>query len=333
MNHFQLNTDAAALKHLLPQYLEGIGCKPRMKPDGLKLEALCPLHADSDPSLMGKKTPDSWVWFCHPCGEGGTALELHAKRMGLDTKTQFPRICREVAEILKDAPVKTPPSDQRIYPRTKMDTPPIPTDELIAITTPWREILYHETGLREKFATSLGLSPDLLKYASRFPLDGMGIAPAGYKWTLPDGKWCTLRESTLAYIGDGYFKLRAPFGGDRGPRFLMVGQPRRPWLSGVLVHDTCPVNDVHLHESETSALTLIEAGFWDFQYTSSIVVATSGSGGFKPEWCPLFGGRTVHFWPDADEAGKKFAETTAGLLHGTASKIIFHDWNPNSTNA
>lgn len=323
--------DSAVLKQHLPTYLERIGHAPCVQANGIDLKARCPLHDDRNPSLCVTKKDDVWVWFCHPCKEGGTVIELHARRRNLDPKKQFQVICREVAEIINGAPVEARMIDQSIDPPAKMDTPPIPDDEIAELTTPWRKTLYDDTALRDRFATELGLPSNLLKAIANRGLQGVGIAQAGFEWPKPDGEKCTLRQPRLVYIGDGYCKVRSPFGDGRKPRFLTYGKPQRPWLSEWLVHDQTTVNQVHLHESESSALALIAAGYWASD-NSSIVVATSGCGGFKTEWVPLFAGRTVEMWPDADEPGKRFAETTANLLYGTARKVLIRDWNP-TTNA
>lgn len=97
-----------------------------------------------------------------------------------------------------------------------------------------------------------------------------------------------------------------------------------------MVPGNSTVKDVHLHESESSTLALIAAGAWTAD-SSSIVVSTSDCTGFKPEWVPLFAGRSFLMWPDADKAGIKFADDTAALLHGTAKQIIFQDRNANLT--
>ncbi len=331
MNKSHSGIDAAILKQHLPTYLKCIGHDPIMQKGWINLKACCPLHDDTNPSLSATKKGNDWEWFCHACRVGGTIIELHALRSNLDPKTQFPTICCEVAEIINGAAGKAPMIDQSIDPPAKMNTPPIPNDEIAELTTPWRKTLYDDTALRDRFATELGLPSNLLQAIANRGLQGVGIAPAGFEWQKPDGGKCTLREPRLVYIGDGYYKIRAPFGDGREPRFLTYGKPQRPWLSEWLAYDQTTVNHVHLHESESSALALIAAGYWNSENTS-IVVATSGCGGFKTEWVPLFAGRTVEMWPDADEPGKRFAETTAQLLYGTARKVLIRDWNP-TTNA
>ena len=330
MNKIPFSTNAAVLKQHLPTYLELIGPKPIMRATKTDLRALCPLHDDQNPSLTAKKKENAWVWYCHPCEAGGTVIELHALRRKLDPKTQLPVICREVAEILNGAPAKPPMIDQPTNPLAQMSPGPVPERELTALTSSWRKTLCEDASLRDQFASELGLQSNILQWAANNAQDGLGIAPVGYKWETPAGKVYTLREPRLVYIGAGYFKIRSPFGNEAVPRFWMAGQQSRPWLGQSLVPGDPTVKHVHLHESESSALALIAAGFWTSDH-SSIVVATSGAGGFNREWCPLFAGRTVHFWPDADAAGMRFAHETAGLLHGTANEILFHDWHPEST--
>lgn len=329
MNKSHSGADAVILKQHLPAYLRSIGHEPRMQKGWIDLKACCPLHDDTNPSLTAKKKENVWEWYCHACAVGGTVIELHALRCKLNPKTQFPVICREVAEIINCSPSTASVIDQPIAPPAKMNTPPIPNDEIAKLTLSWRETLYRDTTLRNRFATELGLPANILEWAANRGAQGLAIAPAGFELTKSDGGKRILREPRLVYIGDGYYKIRAPFGDGQEPRFWMSGKPQRPWLSEWLVHDQTTVRHVHIHESETSALALIAAGAWTHD-NSSIVVSTSGSRGFKPEWVPLFTGRTVHMWPDADEPGMRFANETAGMLYGVASQIFVHDWHPDS---
>lgn len=48
----------------------------RYTPSGL--QAICPFHADSKPSLFVKL--DNGCWYCHGCAEGGTVLKFEYKR-------------------------------------------------------------------------------------------------------------------------------------------------------------------------------------------------------------------------------------------------------------
>jgi len=202
----------------------------------------------------------------------------------------------------------------------------ISADELEDITSPWRTRLYEDTKLRESFAHELQLCPDTLRRLTMPSLDALGIAPAGWILRKADGSTCSLRIPRLAYIGDGGYKIRDPFGTGK-PRFWRVGELRRPWRSQRLTRSVPFISDVHLVESESTAAALIEAGFEDPFHAGTCVVATSGANGFEATWKPLFAGRAVHFWPDNDPAGQRFYEETAALLHGTAKRIFSHQFH------
>jgi hypothetical protein len=319
--------DAETLKLRLPHYLSAIGHPPIFHACGSRLTASCPLHKDSKPSFTAKLDGGAWVWFCHPCGVGGTIIELHAAHSGLSVKTQFNTICKKVAELISvDSTTAQPPLTRK----TTLQAPAkiskaIDADELERLTTPWRMRLYEDTALREAFARDLGLSPETLRKLTTPSLDALGIAPAGLRLTKSDGTTRTLRAPRLAYLYDGGYKIRDPFGTDR-PRFWRVGELRRPWGSYWLCRRAPFISDVHLVESESTAAALIEAGFNDPFQHGTCVVATSGSNGFDPTWVQLFAGRTVHFWPDKDPAGRRFFEETATALHGTAKRICIHQF-------
>jgi len=246
---------------LLPEYLQAVGYPPKITAFGSKLNACCPLHADTKPSFTGRLKDESWLWFCHPCGRGGTVIELHAARTGLSAKGDFTTICREIGELVgldasteSAAPIRTTPRPVKVK-----ESKAINADELERITTPWRMQLYDDTALRESFAHELGLAPDTLRRLTMPSLDALGITPAGLKVVKADGTACQLHKPRLVYIADGGFKIRDPFGTGI-PRFWRVGEPRRPWRSHWLTRSP-NITDVHLVESESTAAALIEAGY------------------------------------------------------------------------
>jgi hypothetical protein len=320
--------DADTLKQFLPEYLQAIGHPPVIHVSGSKLTALCPLHQDSRPSFTAKLDGEAWLWFCHPCGVGGTVFDLHAARSGKNAKLEFKAICAEVAATVGLDPAMAPAPAMRIPPASPpvKESMVIPSDELERITSPWRTRLYEDSKLRESFAHELQLSPDTLRRLTMPSLDALGIAPAGWILRKADGTKCSLRMPRLAYIGDGGYKIRDPFGTGR-PRFWRVGELRRPWRSHRLTRSLPFISDVHLVESESTAAALIEAGFDDPFHAGTCVVATSGANGFEATWKPLFEGRAVHFWPDNNAAGQRFYEETAALLHGTAKRLCCHKLN------
>ncbi len=323
--HNSTFVDAGTLKQRLPDYLSAIGHPPVFHPSGTRLTARCPLHEDSRPSFTARLNGEAWEWFCHPCDTGGTIIELHAARSGRSVKAEFKTICEEVAALVDLCPALAPASSVR---KTAPQAPAkaskaIEADELERLTTPWRTRLYEDTAWRDTFACHLELLPETLRSLTTPSLDALGISPAGLILTKADGTTCTLKRPRLAYIGDGGYKIRDPFGTGK-PRFWRVGELRRPWRSHWLCRAAPIITDVHLVESESTAAALIQAGFNDPFHQGTCVVATSGSNGFDPAWLLLFAGRTVHFWPDNDRAGRRFFEETASLLHGTAKRICRH---------
>jgi hypothetical protein len=325
--HPSTRVDAEMLKQRLPHYLSAIGHPPVLHASGSRLTALCPLHQDSKPSFTAKLDGEAWVWFCHPCGVGGTIIELHAAHSGLNVRTQFNTICEEVAALVSVDSTPAQSSQMRKKPPqspAKVSNA-IDADKLECLTTPWRTRLYEDSAWRDTFACELDLSPDTLRHLTSPSLDALGIAPAGLILIKADGTHYMLQKPRLAYIFDGGYKIRDPFGNGK-LRFWQVGALRRPWLSYWLYRSYPFISDVHLVESESTATALIEAGFNDPFHKGTCVVATSGSNGFDPAWVPLFAGRTVHFWPDKDKAGQRFFKETATTLHGTAKLIRKHQF-------
>jgi hypothetical protein len=320
--HPSTRVDAETLKQRLPHYLSAIGHPPVFHASGNRLTALCPLHQDSKPSFTAKLEGEAWIWFCHPCGVGGTIIELHAAQSGLNVKTQFNAICEEVAALVsaKSATAKSPLARKTPPQAPAKVSKAIDADELERLTTPWRTRLQQDGFLCEAFARELQLSPETLRKLTSPSLDSLGIAPAGLTLTKVNGASCTLPRPRLVYIGDGGYKIRDPFGTGK-PRFWRVGELRRPWGSYWLCRSAPIITVVHLVESESTAAALIEAGFNNPFHQGTCVVATSGSNGFDPTWVPLFAGRTVHFWPDNDPAGERFFQETAATLHSTAQGI------------
>ncbi|MFN9111536.1 MAG: CHC2 zinc finger domain-containing protein [Bacteroidota bacterium] len=320
--------DAGVLKQHLPHYLTAIGHPPVIHPCSTRLTALCPLHADKKPSFSAVLEGDVWKWFCHPCGVGGTVIELHAARTGRSAKAEFKTICAEVAELIGLFPGHAPalPRQKTPPPAPAKASKAIDANELERLTTPWRTRLFEDTAQCEAFARKLGLSAETLRRLSSPSLDALGITPAGLVLVKADGTPCTLWQPRLAYIGDGGYKIRDPFGNGE-PRFWRVGELRRPWRSHWLLRAAPVITEVHLVESESTAAALIEAGFNDPYHQGACVVATSGANGFCESWVPLFAERSVHFWPDTDAAGERFFEETATLLESTARRICRHHFS------
>lgn len=326
LGQFDDSLELADIKAALPAYLNAIGHEARMTGNGTKLVARCPLHADKNPSFIAKWNGACWEWHCFPCGRGGTIIDLHAWRTGRNPRLEFPAVIEEVAELLNlpavignGCPRQTA---KAATPRVAEARPSIGLADLYHITTPWRSVLAESPALRAKVADSLGLRAETIACLVTPCFDALGIAPAGFEVPLKGGGTKALKAPCLAYIYEGAYKLRSPWG-TNGPRFMMIGSPRRPWRSFWLQRKHPAITDVHVVESESSALAIIEAGY-EAPFHGSCVVAVPGANGFKPEWATLFAGRSAHFWPDDDAPGEQFLNAVGMLIRPHAKTILRH---------
>lgn len=55
--------------------------------------AQCPFHADDTPSMNLSLKKSGWVWYCHPCGEGGDAIKFAQKLYGVPFGTSVDILC------------------------------------------------------------------------------------------------------------------------------------------------------------------------------------------------------------------------------------------------
>jgi len=317
----------ARLKASLPAYLHAIGHSPNLNTSGDKLTALCPLHNDSKPSFQASLKGDVWQWFCHPCGHGGTVIDLHAHRTDRDARHEFRAVCDEIASFVNLSAVNPSECHRRMEqttsPRVSAAEASVEDSDLYRITNPWRSALGRSQALQNSVASRLGVKPGTIRALTTPCFDALGIVPAGFNVPLKNGRTSPLKSDCLAYIYEGAYKLRAPWG-ETGPRFMMIGSPRRPWRSCWLNREAPFISDVHLVESESSAIALVDAGFERPFESGSCVVAVPGATGFKLAWATLFTGKTLHFWPDADEAGERFLVSVGAILHPHAKRTVRH---------
>lgn len=314
------------LKALLPDYLRAIGCEVKQVRN--QLQCKCPLHADSEPSFEADMKAGGWVWHCFPCGMGGSVLDLHAALQGMDARREFREVCKGVASILGGSveAVASAARSRVLLPAGSLadddEDKSIAADELVRLTTPWRETLASGRATLGLLLEFREMGRETLKALALPALDALGVVPAGHTMKAKSGRNCVLDAPRWGYVGDGGYCVRSPFGRGVEPRFWRVGKLRRPWRSHRLQEPAVCV--VHLVESETDAMALIAAGF---ESESSAVVAVPGASGFRSEWAELFKGREVHFWPDRDSAGMKFVERVAAMLQGKAARMLVHEIN------
>jgi len=324
--------DLNAIKAGLPAYLERTGCEPRPIKNGTEITALCPLHHDTRPSMTCvQKKPGLWTWFCHPCGEGGTLIDLHAKRQGIDTAGAI----AELGEIL-NAPAtesaapsrpsvrplargsRTTDADDRIPGLGRVvppaDTPPPKPQPLAGadakLCSEAVKCLLSDESARREFAELLGVSPDTLARLA-------GTLDLG----LIDG-----RLVYLAHDGENWHGCQVRGRPGEKPRFFWrVGKPFLPWRGWRLSDKR--VRTVFLCEGQSDAIALIAAGIEDASNPASKVAVVAAPGTAFPEsWVDLFRFRRVILCGDRDEPGQKAVRKVGELLLPLAESVAVFSW-------
>lgn len=233
------------------------------------------------------------------------------------------------AEILRLAGIKREPMEAWKRPIKR----PQPTRKAVTLaddekalwwraneqeTHRWRTALYDSPEVREQFAGELGIKPETLRRLTMPAFDAVGLVPAGFR-----PKNGALRTARLVHIYEHAAKIRMPWTDLPACRFLMLGSPARPWRSFWLTRPELRIQRVHVVESESDALALIDAGF-ERPFEGECVIATPGASGWRPEWARMLTEREVHLWPDRDAAGSKFLKTVGSDCHKQNCKIKIH---------
>jgi hypothetical protein len=324
--------DLNAIKAALPAYLERTGCEPRPIKNGSEITALCPLHADTHASMACvQKKPDLWTWYCHVCSEGGTVIDLHAKRNGIDTAGAI----AELGEIL-NAPFtesaapsrpsvrplargsRTTDADDRIpgLGRNALPViPPPPKPEPLAgadaeLCSGAVKALLSDESARRELAELLGVSPDTLARLA-------GTLDLG----LIDG-----RLVYLAHDGENWHGCQVrgrP--GEKSRFFWKVGKPFLPWRGWRLSDKR--VRTVYICEGQSDAIALIDAGIEDASNPASKVAVIAAPGTAFPEsWGDLFRFRRVILCGDRDEPGQRAVRKVGELLLPLAESVRVFSW-------
>jgi len=324
--------DLNAIKAALPAYLEKTGCEPRPIKNGNEITALCPLHADTHASMACvQKKPDLWTWYCHVCSEGGTVIDLHAKRNGIDTAGSI----AELGEILNapftESIAPSRPSvrqsargsrmtdaDDRI-PGLGRNAPPVipppPKPEPLAgadadLCTGAVNALMSNEAARRELSESLGVSSDILARMA-------GTLDLG----LIDG-----RLVYLAHDGGNWHGCQVRGLPGEKPRFYWkIGKPFLPWRGWRLSDKR--VRTVYLCEGQSDAIALIDAGIEDASNAASKVAVIAAPGTAFPEtWVDLFRFRRVILCGDRDEPGQKAVRKVGELLLPFAESVRVFSW-------
>lgn len=325
--------DLAAIKSALPAYLEKTGCELRPQKGGRELLARCPLHEDKNASLLAvEKQPGLWTWYCHPCGTGGTVIDLHAKAAGISDADAI----AELGELL-NAPVLDDPAPRSARPSVRPlaggsrtadadddripglpgagSPPPPPVPELLAgeaaaACSGAVAALLDDGDARREHAAALGVSPDTLaKLAASLDLG------------LIEG-----RLAYLAHDGANWHGCQVRNRAGENPRFYWKhGKPFLPWRGWRLKDRR--VRTVYLCEGQSDALALIDAGLEDALDAASPVAVVAAPGTSFPEhWPALFRFRRVVLCGDRDEPGQRAVRKIGEALLPLAESVRVFSW-------
>jgi hypothetical protein len=323
--------DLAAIKAALPAYLEKTGCEPRLQKGGRELVALCPLHEDGNPSLLCvEKQPGLWTWFCHPCGEGGSVIDLHGKRAGIGTAAAIAELGDLLAAPVLDDParpsVRARPGAGRTrdadadripglpgagsVPPPKPPKPELLAGEAAAECAGAVAALLADEAARRDHAAALGVSPDTLARLA-----------ASLDLGLIEGRLCYLAHDGAFWHG---CQVRGRPG--QSPRFFWRhGKPFLPWRGWRLADRR--VRTVYLCEGQSDALALIDAGLEDVADPAAPVAVVAAPGtSFPDHWPALFRFRRVILCGDRDEPGQRAVRKIGEALLPLAESVRVFSW-------
>jgi len=288
--HIPNRINADTLKTLLPEYLQAIGCPPKITANGTRLTICCPLHVDTNPSFTANLKDGVWLWGCYPCGVGGTVIDLHTARTGLSAKSDFATICREVAELVGLNTTTAQAAPMRTAPDLENEA-----EKKARQRKGWPTFMALKPAGIETIAKLRHMMPDAVDLAHQH-----GFLKAAEI----DGHRCfIIHEGTFAQARrlDG-LPLTMHDGSESKPKNLLgsqgafIGQK----LLGQTTHVLLVEGVIGLVEA-LAAFLLAE----DVRHDWSIIAATSASSRFArdPELLARLAGRHVRIVPDNDEKG------------------------------
>lgn len=313
----------------------------------------CPWGAHTRPKLEVTERDGIGVAMCRACDTGGTVFDVAAGVLGLDVKRAFSAVVRGVADsvgyVLRDDDTGTP---QKTHRKRKVGfsrplgvvTPPVsvtpaekpleylPADEEAAELDAVRR-LAGDADAQARYAALLGLPVDVLQYHTETqeaaPLGLLGLDERGrllYVYTHRPAAGEPVRVFAV--------KRRSLPG--ESPRFIMRGSPALPW--GMDAVNAAGL--VLVTEGESDALA-VRAAFWawldDWAHNAPesfpaadalpAVIAKPSAGTFKESWACRLKGKDIILVTDNDDAGRKGAGKTAGILRAAGVRRVF-SWTP-----
>jgi hypothetical protein len=313
----------------------------------------CPYGAHSRPKLEVSERDGVGVAMCRACDRGGTVYDVAAGVLGLDARKDFPAVVQAVADavgyVLRDDAAETPRKSHRkrktgfSRPLGAVATPALsrtvekpleylPPDEEAAALEAVRRAADNPARMAE-YADLLGLPLDVLM----FHTDIQEAAPFGLLGLDERGRLLyvyTHRPADGEPVRVVGVKTRNLPGAE--PRFLMRGSKQMPW--GWDSVDAAGL--VFVTEGESDALA-VRAALWawldDWAHNEPdtfpaadawpVVVGKPDAGTFRDTWARRLVGKDVELIVDNDDAGRKGAEKTAGILRAAGVRRVFR-WTP-----
>ena len=345
--------DVAALK--APDVLHAY-CRAALgagKQEGRLTFYPCPWGAHSRPKLEVSERDGVGVAMCRACDCGGTVYDVAAGVLGLDARKDFPAVVQAVADavgyVLREDAAEIPRKGYRkgqtgfSRPLGAVATPAparpvekpleyLPPDEEAAALDAVRRAAENPVRMAEH-AALLGLPLDVLMLHTDIQEAGalglLGLGKGGrllYVYTHRPAAGEPVRVV-------GVKTLNLP---GVEPRFLMRGSKQMPWGWDAVE----AAGLVFVTEGESDALA-VRAALWawldDWAHNEPdsfpaadawpVVVGKPDAGTFRDTWARRLVGKDVELIVDNDDAGRKGAEKTAGILRAAGVRRVFV-WTP-----
>lgn len=305
---------------------------------GRKARCACPIHHGDGLAFAVWEHEGVLVWRClSGCDRGGDAIGLVAEIRGLDLRTQFPDVLREVGALVgldvgavtstRTEPAPSEAEQRAAYLRNQalgLRTEVLSRLlELSPLVGEGLRYLTHERGLDASVCRAMrvgyvsdpaAIARDLLDRYRPEVLDELGVV------YLRGGELAFSRHRLVVPIIRGgcpvYVQGRAL--GDvehKHERFRSM-RGSTPCLLGIDSLAARPDAPVLLCEGLVDTVTGQQ--MWG---ESHAVVGILGAGGLKPEMAAPLRGRTVVVALDPDAAGEKGAQSVAQTLHRIGCEV------------
>lgn len=313
----------------------------------------CPYGAHTRLKLEVTERNGIGVGMCRACGKGGDIFKIAAHVMGLDAGKGFPAVVQGVADtvgyVLRDDAANMPrkghrkrkPGFFRPGGASAAPAPARPVEKPLEYLPPNKEAAALEAVRRlaaspdamARWAALLGLPLSVIEFHTDIQeaaaLGLLGIDERGrllYVYTC-----CSAAGEPVRVVG---VKTRNLPGVE--PRFLMEGSKQVPWGWDAVA----AAGLVFVTEGESDALA-VRAALWawldEWAHNEPdtfppadawpAVVGKPDAGTFCDTWACRFVGKDVVLLSDNDEAGRKGAEKTAGILRAAGVRRVFV-WMP-----